>query len=71
MCSARSGDSLTDDVDFKLLYKPAPPNPKGSLSGSLPPWAIASANREVEKALRDAEKIKRRGKYNRYYNIVC
>ena len=38
------------------------PNPRGSLSSSISPRAIASANREVEEEIRKA-KEKKRGPY--------
>ena len=43
------------------------PDPRGSLSSELPSQAIARANEEVEKVLRETGKgVKRqRGKYNR------
>ena len=39
------------------------PNPKGSLSTSIPSSAIASANKQVRAVL---EKSNKRGKYNKY-----
>ena len=41
------------------------PDPKGSLSTSMSSAAIASANREVEKAMEDTNKSKKRGPYTR------
>ena len=42
------------------------PDPKGSLSSSISSRAIASANREVEKALeKDLSKNKKRGPYRK------
>ncbi len=43
------------------------PDPKEPLSVQLPSQAIAAAKYEVDKAIKEAEKNKKRGKYNRYY----
>ena len=57
---------------FKRLPTPQEsvlPNPHGSLSLSIPPRAIASANRAVTRVMQQqssAAKGKRRGKYNIY-----
>ena len=41
------------------------PDPGGSLSNAVPPAAIRSANREVEKALDSKRKKKSRGPYKK------
>ena len=42
------------------------PDPRGPLSTSLPPRAIAQANAEVRKSLDDGKQVKARGSYHRY-----
>lgn len=42
------------------------PDPRGTLSKSLPPRAIALANSEIEKTVHAASQPKRRGSYTRY-----
>ena len=49
------------------------PDPKGPVSSQIPLKSIDAANREVEKAFKEAEKSKKRGKYNRlllYYIYI-
>ena len=41
------------------------PNPRGSLSSSISPRAIASANREVEEEIRKQKEKKSRGPYKK------
>ena len=51
------------------------PDPKGSLSHTVPSRAIARANREVEVELaaarREESRSKKRGPYKRYHNTQC
>ena len=51
-------------MSIRQYFKPMDglPNPKGSLSACISSGAIASANREVEKALK-SRKEKKRGPY--------
>ena len=42
------------------------PDPRGTLSTSLPPTAIVQANAEVRKSLDDGKQMKQRGSYHQY-----
>ena len=44
------------------------PDPRGSLSASIPSGAIAAANREVEKVT--GESTKKRGAYKKYVSLL-
>ena len=54
-------------MSIRRYFKPKDglPDPKGSLSCSLPSQAIALANKEVEKVINEKGGSKKRGQYGR------
>ena len=55
-------------MSIRKFFKPVDglPDPRGSLSSSMPSAAIASANREVEKVVEATKKEKKSGPYKKY-----
>ena len=53
-------------MSLRQYLKPLLPDPRGSLSETLPSTTIASANREVQKVLSTEQVMKKRGPYLQY-----
>ena len=56
-------------LKYLKVNKDGLPNPKGSLSGTIPSCAIARANREVQQLL-SQENGGKRGPYKKYIILV-